>query len=328
MKNTEGALVGERYRLDQPIGRGKAGIVWLAFDTMLHRTVAAKPMYLDPEREPGEARRTALAEGKRAMRVVHPSAVTVYDALQDGDDVWLVMEYVPSRNMADFLAEHGTLTPEQAGYLGAALGAALASAHNAGVVHGAVEPGNVLLADDGGVKLTDIGIHGGTPDPAYLAPEVKRGATPTTEADAYGLGATLFRAVEGSAPFGQEGEDDPVVPSQSGPLTAALEKLLRSEPDLRPTLADTVSALRAVSKGRQAGFVPPTAPAMPTVRLMPPPPRVPPAGSTTAATAATATATRGAVAGVDPAPSSRRILLWALAAFVVVVAVIAVVVLL
>ncbi|CAM2859253.1 serine/threonine-protein kinase [Saccharomonospora xinjiangensis] len=323
MKNTEGALVGERYRLDQPIGRGKAGIVWLAFDTMLHRTVAAKPMYLDPEREPGEARRTALAEGKRAMRVVHPSAVTVYDALQDGDDVWLVMEYVPSRNMADFLAEHGTLTPEQAGYLGAALGAALASAHNAGVVHGAVEPGNVLLADDGGVKLTDIGIHGGTPDPAYLAPEVKRGATPTTEADAYGLGATLFRAVEGSAPFGQEGEDDPVVPSQSGPLTAALEKLLRSEPDLRPTLADTVSALRAVSKGRQAGFVPPTAPAMPTVRLMPPPPRVPPAGSATAATA-----TRGAMAGVDPAPSSRRILLWALAAIVVVAAVIAVVVLL
>ena len=63
----------------------------------------------------GAQRRIALDEGKRAMRVVHPSAVTVYDALQDGDDVWLVMEYVPSRNMADFLAEHGTLTPEQAG---------------------------------------------------------------------------------------------------------------------------------------------------------------------------------------------------------------------
>ncbi len=318
MKNTEGALVGERYRLDQPIGRGRAGIVWLAFDTMLHRTVAAKPTYLDPEREPDEARRTALAEAKRAMQVVHPSAVTVYDALQDGDEVWLVMEYVPSRNMADFLAEHGTLTPEQAGYLGAALGAALAAAHGAGVVHGAVEPGNVLLADDGGVKLTDIGIHGGTPDPAYLAPEVRRGGAPTAQSDAYALGATLFKAVEGSPPFGPDGEGDPVVPSRSGPLTAALEKLLRAEPDLRPALADTVAALRAVSKGRQAGFVPPTAPAMPTVPLMPRPPRVAPASAVSSNPAVRAAS--------DPAPSSRRILLWALAAFVVVLAVIVVVV--
>lgn len=316
MKNTEGSLVGERYRLDQPIGRGRAGIVWLAFDTMLHRTVAAKPTYLDPERDPDEARRIALDEGKRAMRVVHPSAVTVYDALQDGDDVWLVMEYVPSRNMADFLAEHGTLTPEQAGYLGAALGAALASAHGSGVIHGAVEPGNVLLADDGGVKLTDIGIHGGTPDPAYLAPEVKRGEKPTVESDAYALGATLFRAVEGSPPFGPEGEDDPVVPSRSGPLTAALEKLLRSEPDLRPTLGDTVTALRAVSKGRQAGFVPPTAPAMPTVPLMPRPPRVAPASTP---------ATRVPVTS-DPAPSSKRIAVWALAALIVVLVLVTVIV--
>ncbi|WP_197320713.1 serine/threonine-protein kinase [Saccharomonospora sp. NB11] len=316
MKKTEGSLVGERYRLDQPIGRGRAGIVWLAFDTMLHRTVAAKPTYLDPERDPDEARRIALDEAKRAMQVVHPSAVTVYDALQDGDDVWLVMEYVPSRNMADFLAEHGTLTPEQAGYLGAALGAALASAHGSGVIHGAVEPGNVLLADDGGVKLTDIGIHGGKPNPAYLAPEVKRGGEPTVASDAYALGATLFEAVEGAPPFGPEGEDDPVVPSRSGPLTAALEKLLRSEPDLRPTLGDTVAALRAVSKGRQAGFVPPTAPAMPTVPLMPRPPRVPPANA----------ATRVPVTA-DPAPSSMRIALWAVAALVVVLAVIAVLVL-
>lgn len=320
MKNTEGALVGERYRLDQPIGRGRAGIVWLAFDTLLHRTVAAKPMYLDPAKDPDEARRTALAAAKLAMQVVHPSAVTVYDALQDGDEVWLVMEYVPSRNMADFLAEHGTLTPEQAGYLGAALGAALSAAHGAGVVHGAVEPGNVLLADDGGVKLTDIGIHGGDPDPAYLAPEVKRGAAPTSQSDAYSLGATLFKAVEGTPPLGPDGEGAPVVPSRSGPLTAALEKLLRTDPDLRPTLADTVTALRAVSKGRQAGFVPPTAPAMPTVPLMPRPPRVPPASA--------GPSKASVPAASDPAPSARRILLWALAALVVVLAVIAVVVVL
>ncbi|TLW93839.1 serine/threonine protein kinase [Saccharomonospora piscinae] len=320
MKDAEGALVGERYRLDQPIGHSRAGIVWLAFDTMLHRTVAAKRACLDPGRQPDEARTAALAEAHRAMRVVHPSAVSVYDALVEDEDVWLVMEYVPSRTMADFLAEHGTLTPEQAGYLGAALGAALASAHGAGVVHGSVEPGNVLLADDGGVKLTDIGLRGGTPDPAYVAPEVKRGVTPTVQSDAYSLGATLFRAVEGSPPFGDEGDDDPVVPSHGGQLTGALEKLLRAEPDLRPTLGDTVTALRAVSRGRQTGFVPPTAPAMPTVPVLPRPPRVAPAGATgmspgTGAGAAPAPAS-------TPAPSARTLLLWALAAVAVVLIVV------
>ncbi|WP_298177138.1 serine/threonine-protein kinase [Saccharomonospora sp.] len=315
MKDTEGALVGERYRLDQPIGRGRAGIVWLAFDTMLHRTVAAKRAYLDPNLDPEQARETALAAAKRAMKVVHPSAVTLYDALREGDDVWLIMEYVPSRNMAEFLYEYGTLTPEQAGYLGAALGAALASAHGSGVVHGAVEPGNVLLADDGGVKLTDIGVHGGATDSAYLAPEVKRGGAPTTQSDAYALGAVLFRAVEGAPPFGPEGNDDPVVPTRSGPLTAALEKLLRAEPDLRPTLADTVTALRAVSKGRQTGFVPPTAPAMPTVPVMPRPPRVAPAP-----------AAMGPAAASSQTSSSTRLLPWVLAALVVALVVIVVVV--
>ncbi|WP_277068659.1 serine/threonine-protein kinase [Saccharomonospora viridis] len=316
MKDTEGALVGERYRLDQPIGRGRAGLVWLAFDTMLHRTVAAKRAYLNPERDPEQARQETLAAAKRAMKVVHPSAVTMYDALRQDDDVWLIMEYVPSRNMAEFLYEYGTLTPEQAGYLGAALGAALASAHNSGVIHGAVEPGNVLLADDGGVKLTDIGVHGGATEPAYLAPELKRGGAPTEQSDAYALGAVLFRAVEGIPPFGQEGNDAPVVPTRTGPLTGALEKLLRTDPDLRPTLADTVNALRAVSKGRQTGFVPPTAPAMPTVPVMPRPPRVVPASATPGS------------AGAASASSSKRLLPWALAALALLVLTVLVVVVL
>src|SRR5690606_14432576 len=114
---------------------------------MLHRTVAAKRAYLNPERDPEQARQETLAAATR------------------------IMEDVPCRNRAEFLYEYGTLSPEQAGYLGAALGAALASAHNSRVIHGAVEPGNVLLADDGGVKLTDIGVHGGATEPAYLAPE-------------------------------------------------------------------------------------------------------------------------------------------------------------
>ncbi|PRX44033.1 serine/threonine protein kinase [Prauserella shujinwangii] len=277
MKDAEGAVVGGRYRLDMPIGRGHAGIVWMALDTLLHRTVAIKRLYLRPGLDPASAERAreaALGEGRAAMRVTHPNAITVYDVFRDGQDVWLVMEYVPSRNMTDFLAEHGTLTPEQAAFLGLQLGSALSVAHALGVPHRVIEPGNVLLADDGGVKITDIGISGAAPDPAYQAPEVLRGEPATPAADAYSLGATLFAAVEGMPPRGDDGRGDLAVPRHSGALTAAVEKLLRDEPDLRPTMNDTVSALRAITKGRRNGFVPPTAPALPTVPLLPRPPGI------------------------------------------------------
>ncbi|MFC4001474.1 serine/threonine-protein kinase [Prauserella oleivorans] len=278
MKYAEGALVAGRYRLDQPIGRGRAGIVWLAFDTMLHRTVAAKRLYIDPELTGDaaeQARETALNQGRQAMRVQHANAITVYDVFREGADVWLVMEYVPSRNMADFLAEYGQLTPQQAAYLGVQLGSALAAAHAIGVAHRVVEPGNVLLADDGGVKLTDIGIAGPA-DPAYQAPEVAKGEPAMPSADAFSLGATLFTAVEGVPPFGEDGTAAPVVPQHTGTLTGALLKMLRDDPDLRPTMEDTVRALKAITKNQQGGFIPPTAPAMPTVPVLPRPPRVQP----------------------------------------------------
>src|SRR5690606_42065256 len=115
---------------------------------MLHRTVAAKRAYLNPERDPEQARQETLAAAKRAMKVVHPSAVTMYDALRQDDEGWLIREYVPSRNMAEFLYEYGTLTPEPAGYLGAALDAALASAHKSGSVRGPVKPCTDVLVDN------------------------------------------------------------------------------------------------------------------------------------------------------------------------------------
>ncbi|MBK1789364.1 serine/threonine-protein kinase [Prauserella cavernicola] len=279
MNDTEGALVGERYRLDQPIGRGRAGIVWLAFDSMLHRTVAAKRLYIDPDlpaERAEEARQSALHEGRQATRVLHANAIAVFDAFRDGDDVWLVMEYVPSRNMAEFLTEYGQLTPEQAAFLGIQLGSALAVAHALGMPHRLVEPGNVLLADDGGVKITDIGISGGPPDPAYRAPEVAKGEPALAAADTYSLGATLFAAVEGVPPFGPDGVSEHAVPNRTGALTGALLKMLRDDPDLRPTMADAVTALKAVTRGQHNGFVPPTAPAMPTVPVMPRTPRVTP----------------------------------------------------
>ncbi|MBB4686365.1 serine/threonine-protein kinase [Amycolatopsis jiangsuensis] len=267
--SSEGTIVGDRYRLDQPIGRGRSGIVWLAFDTRLFRTVAMKRMYLPvglPPERAEQARAMAMEEGKAAARIEHPCAITVYDVLPDGADVWLVMEYIPSRGMSVFLSEYGTLTPEQAAALGILLGDAMATIHAAGIVHRTLEPGTVLLADDGGVKLTDIGITGGGPHAAYRAPEVTRGGPPSPPADVFSLGATLYTAVEGVPPFGEDGTSPERPPQQAGVLAGALSKMLRSDPTIRPTMADTVRALKAITVGReQTAFVPPTAPAMPTM---------------------------------------------------------------
>jgi serine/threonine protein kinase len=267
--SSEGSIVGGRYRLDQPIGRGRAGIVWLAFDTRLFRTVAMKRMYLPvglPPDRAEQARAMAMQEGKDAARIEHPCAITVFDVLPDGQDVWLVMEYIPSRGMSTFLSEHGRLTPEQAASLGILLGDAMATIHGAGIIHRTLEPGTVLLADDGGVKLTDIGITGGGPHAAYRAPEVTRGGAPSPAADVFSLGATLYSAVEGVPPFGDEGDSSERPAQNAGVLNGALRKMLRMDPTTRPTMADTVSALSAITEGReQTAFVPPTAPAMPTM---------------------------------------------------------------
>jgi serine/threonine protein kinase len=279
--SSEGTIVGGRFRLDQPIGRGRAGIVWLAFDTRLFRTVAMKRMYLPvgAGERAEQARAAAMQEGKDAARIEHPCAIKVFDVLPDGQDVWLVMEYIPSRSMATFLAEHGRLSPDQAAHLGIQLGNALAAIHAAGFVHRTLEPGTVLLADDGGVKLTDIGISGGGPHAAYVAPEVVRGLPPTPAADVFSLGATLYTSVEGVPPFGDDGQSSERPPQNAGVLTEALRKMLRADPVTRPTMADTVRSLKAITEGRETAFIPPTAPAMPTMPVgRPPMPPMPPSG--------------------------------------------------
>ncbi|KAA9152561.1 serine/threonine protein kinase [Amycolatopsis acidicola] len=258
---TEGVLVGGRYRLDQPIGRGRAGIVWLAHDTLLNRTVAAKRMFVPAGADPAVAEQ----EGRAATRVQHNCVITVYDVVRDGQDPWLLMEYVPSRSMADFLGEHGTLTPEQAAFLGIQLASALSAAHRNGIMHRGLEPGTVLLADDGGVKVTDFGITGPGPNPAFRAPEVAKGGRADAAADAFSLGATLYQAVEGVPPYGETGEWPLRQPQRAGQLTGALMKLLREDPFTRPNLADSMTAFRAITQGRQTAFIPPTAPAMPTI---------------------------------------------------------------
>lgn len=251
----EGELIAGRYRLGEPIGRGRRGFVWLAHDERLQRTVAAKPVELPRTTTVAAARHArdrALRQARQASRIRHPGVVTVYDVVPGDDDIWLITEFVPARPMSDFLGGNGTLTAAQTASIGAQVASALVAALEHGVVHQAVEPATVLLADDGGVQLTDFGIGAATQDQAYRAPEVLRGQEATRASDVFSLGATLFRAVAGATAFDRLGTGSvpPVLRADPG-LGQVLHRMLAADPLLRPTTQGVAEALSALADGRE-----------------------------------------------------------------------------
>lgn len=273
--NDVGKLVAGRYRLGRRIGSGAMGVVWQALDERLHRTVAVKQLLLAPgltAAQTEEAHQRAMREGRIAARLSHPAAITVYDVTEDDGQPWLIMEYLPSRSLADVLDTAGSLPPEQVARIGAQIAGALAKAHEAGIVHRDVKPGNVLIAEDGTVKITDFGISRAIGDvtvtatgmlagtPAYLAPEMAMGEHPAPPSDVFSLGSTLYAAVEGAPPFGSSDNQLATLhavaaarmnaPRRSGPLTPVLAEVLRPTPAERPTMAQAQSALQAVAAGQ------------------------------------------------------------------------------
>ncbi|HYQ65374.1 serine/threonine-protein kinase [Actinophytocola sp.] len=273
MAEEEHLVVG-RYRLFRRIGSGAMGVVWEGRDERLNRPVAIKKLLLHPDllpRKAADAVARCLREGRIAARLNHPNAIAVFDVVDEDDVPCLVMEYLPSRSLATVMAEEGTLPPVEAAAIGAQVATALAAAHAAGIVHRDITPGNVLIGEDGSVKITDFGISRAIDDvtvtktgmfagtPAYMAPEVALGADPTPASDVFALGSTLYTAVEGEPPFGRAANTLGVLhavaggkinpPSRSGPLTDVLMALLRADPEARPTAAEARDLLAAVGRG-------------------------------------------------------------------------------
>ncbi|MFD9408453.1 serine/threonine-protein kinase [Streptomyces sp. NPDC059989] len=270
-----GAVLAGRYRLVEPIGRGGMGKVWRAHDELLHRTVAVKELtaglyVAQADRDVMHAR--TQKEARAAARIQHPAVVTVHDVLEHDDRPWIVMEYIDGPSLAEAAKAAGRIEPREAARIGLHVLGALRAAHAVGVLHRDVKPGNVLLAKDGRVLLTDFGIAAIEGDSSitrtgeivgsidYLAPERVTGGTPGTASDLWSLGATLYTAVEARSPFRRTSpisslqavvNDEPPALKQSGALGPVITALLRKDPQERPSAAETERMLLEAMEGRE-----------------------------------------------------------------------------
>ncbi|MEC3919941.1 serine/threonine-protein kinase [Nocardia sp. CDC160] len=256
-------MIAGHYRLVERIGSGGTGVVWRAVDQRLERSVAVKQILTQPSLSDADkdiVRQRAAREARNAARFQHPNAIVVFDITEHEGDPCLVMEYLPSQSLAVVLSAQGTLPLPQVARIGEQVASALIAAHRAGIVHRDVKPGNILLGDNGAVKITDFGIAKSKGDvtltatglisgtAAYLAPEVARGAEPTPAADVFALGATLFHALEGEPPYGTNPNPLALLyaaangqisePRNAGPLSDLLLSLLSFEPEDRPSMLD------------------------------------------------------------------------------------------
>jgi serine/threonine protein kinase len=277
-------IIAGRYVVLRAVGRGGMGTVWLCRDEVLGREVAVKQVGTLPgESVPDLAR--ALREARSSAALQHPHVVSVFDAVEADEHIWLVMEYVPGETLSQLIAREGRLDPERVAAIGAQVADGLAAAHRQGTVHRDVKPGNVLIAGDtakisdfgiarthGDAQLTRTGLVMGTP--LYFSPELARGADPTPAADVWALGATLYAAVEGAPPIADRGnvlvtlaaiaETRPPHPEHAGFLTDAIGRMLDPDPKSRWTMSDAAHALRRLhEQHRSSGTLATTGPVEP-----------------------------------------------------------------
>jgi len=292
-----GREIGGRYRLTAPLGEGGMSTLWRAIDQQLDREVAVKILRPQYSADPGFAARFRQ-EARAVASLAHPNIVSVYDYGTDPDGVtqYVVMQLVEGRDLAAILKDRGRISTDDAVQVAIAVASALEAAHRRGIVHRDVKPGNILITDDGDVKVTDFGIARAVSEASmtvtgttlgsvhYFSPEQARGDEVTGRSDVYALGIVLYEMLTGHRPF--EGDsaagvalkrltENPARPMVAGqPLPAGLEAILRRalerEPEQRfPDAGSFAEALRAWRKdpsSAPAGLVGavPTAAATPT----------------------------------------------------------------
>ena len=294
-------LLADRYRLDMPLGRGGTSEVWTALDERLNRQVAVKLLA-----KPAAGDTPSTARFHRRARVTarldHPHIVTVYDFGVSDDHLFLTMELVNGSSLAHELRRRGRLGPARVATAAAQTARGLAEAHRQGVVHGDVKPSNLLLDEEGAVKIAGFGVAD-RPDPSATTTGPPPGSTaePGAPGDVYALGGTLYELLTGDPPGAAPcWHTDPLAaaacrrcPNLPDAYRDILLRMLATAPEERPEAAEVADWFtRAAARSAGSAAAPGTAGPAPARPAATPPTQALPATPVTR-TAAPATAADG-----------------------------------
>ena len=243
MRPVEGLTFGGRYELNHRIAVGGMGEVWEATDSVIGRTVAIKILKDEYMGDPGFLERFR-AEARHAALVNHEGIANVFDYGEEQGSAYIVMELVPGEPLSTIIEREGIIPADRVLGIIAQTATALQAAHDAGLVHRDIKPGNLLITPEGRVKITDFGIARiadqvpltatgqvmGTVQ--YLAPEQASGHTATPSTDIYSLGVVAYECLAGRRPFTGESQ-----------VAIAMAQINDTPPDLPPTVAEPVRNL-------------------------------------------------------------------------------------
>lgn len=262
-------MLGDRYRLNAPIGSGASGQVYLAEDVNLRRQVAVKLLHLGLANDEAFLRRFR-AEARFIANLNHPNIVAVYDwSESDSEEPYLVLEYLAGGSLRALLDNGARLSISQALMVGLEAAQALEVAHRNGYVHRDIKPGNLLFGDDGRLRIADFGLASSLLEAAftepgtgaigtarYAVPEQSKGARLDDKADIYALGLVLIEAITGTVPLVAETMSGIImsrasqavpVPESVGLMRPILEKMGRPDPADRPSAGEVKAELLRVS---------------------------------------------------------------------------------
>ncbi|WP_424349764.1 Stk1 family PASTA domain-containing Ser/Thr kinase [Latilactobacillus sp. 5-91] len=293
-----GYAVAGRYKIIRPIGEGGMANVYLAQDLILDRQVAVKVLRLDLRNDPDTVRRFTR-EALATTELNHPNIVSIYDVGEENSMQYIIMEYIKGTDLKKYIVEHFPIPYQRVIDIMTQILSAVQNAHAHNIIHRDLKPQNILVDEDGNVKISDFGIAIALSETAmtqtntllgsvhYLSPEQARGAMATKRSDIYSLGIVLYELLTGMVPFEGESavsiaikhfqDEVPPVRNYDPRIPQALEnvvlKATAKDPDERYSgvdamMADLATSLSA-SRAHEPKFVPSKADDLSETKVIP-----------------------------------------------------------